>query len=321
MPATARAAQPTAPLPYGRHLALFALTALSVLYTGALYDKRVEPDAGVWANIAAIPYGYKFGVPLLAILLVHELGHYIAARIHGVPASLPYFIPAPFLSYFGTMGAVISMPRRIRSRDALLDIGAAGPLAGLVVALPVLAIGISMSEVAPLGDHYVMEGQSLLYLGMKRLILGPIPDGSDMNMSPMAFAGWAGLLVTALNLLPVGQLDGGHIAYALLGKRQDKAARLFHLSLLLVVAYNVVRFVVPAVQGGGAVGQAIGNSTFWLIWFALLAGMRRCSGMNHPPTGPGELTKPRRAIAILCLVLFVLLFMPTPLAQYGVFPD
>jgi membrane-associated protease RseP (regulator of RpoE activity) len=270
--------------------------------------------------VLAIPLGYKFAVPLLTILVVHELGHYVAARLHGVPASLPYFIPAPFLSFFGTMGAVISMPRRIRSRNALLDIGAAGPLAGLVVALPVLAVGIATSKVEPLGDHYVMEGQSLLYVGMKRLILGSIPEGYDMTMSPVAFAGWAGLLVTALNLLPVGQLDGGHIAYALFGKAQDKAARVFHVSLLAVVLFNVLRFVVPAWQNGGDVGQAIGNSVFWLVWFALLAGMRRCSGMNHPPTGPGELSKGRRAVAVLCLVLFVLLFMPTPLAEYGSSP-
>jgi membrane-associated protease RseP (regulator of RpoE activity) len=302
---------------YLRHATLFVLTAISVLYTGALYDHRVAGDAGPLGHLRAIPLGYKFAVPLLSILVVHELGHYVAARLHGVPASLPYFIPAPFISFFGTMGAVISMPRRIRSRNALLDIGAAGPLAGMLVALPVLAVGIATSKVEPLNGPYIQEGQSLLYLAMKRLILGPIPDGYDMTMSPMAFAGWAGLLVTALNLLPVGQLDGGHIAYALFGRSQDKYAGWLHLGLLAVVAFNVVRFVVPALRGGGDLGQAIGNSVFWLVWFGLLFGMRRCTGQNHPPTGPGTLSPARRAIAVLCLILFVLLFMPTPLAEYG----
>ncbi len=309
-------ARPSAPS-YLRHAALFVMTAVSVLYTGALYDHRIREGATAVDHLRAIPLGYKFAVPLLAILLVHELGHYVAARLHGVPASLPYFIPAPFISFFGTMGAVISMPRRIRSKDALLDIGAAGPLAGLVVAIPVLAVGIATSKVEPLDGPYIQEGQSLLYLAMKRLILGPIPDGYDMTMSPMAFAGWAGLLVTALNLLPVGQLDGGHIAYALFGRSQDKVATYLHFGLLAVVAFNVLRFVLPAVKGGGDVGQAIGNSVFWLVWFGLLFGMRRCTGRNHPPTGPGTLSPARRAVAVLCLVLFVLLFMPTPLAEYG----
>jgi membrane-associated protease RseP (regulator of RpoE activity) len=253
----------------------------------------------------------------MAILVVHELGHYVAARIHKVRASLPYFIPAPLLSAFGTMGAAIVMPDRIRRRDALLDIGAAGPLAGLVVAVPVLLYGLATSPVQPLPARYALEGQSLFYLAAKRLVLGPIPDGSDVFMNPVAFAGWTGLLLTAVNLIPVSQLDGGHIAYALFGPRWDRIARWVHFGLLGFFVFNLVRFMLPAAQSGGGFGQAFGNSVFWLVWFALIAVIKSRTGGNHPPTDPGPLSRGRRAVAIVCLVLFVLLFMPTPWATYG----
>ena len=264
--------------------------------------------------------GWPFAVPLLAILLTHEFGHYFAARYHGVPASLPYFIPMPFVSPFGTMGAVIGMSGRIRSRAALLDIGAAGPLAGMVVALPVLAWGIAQSKVGPPPDGpYFQEGQSILYWSLKRLILGPIPEGSDINMHPTAFAGWAGLLVTMLNLIPFGQLDGGHIAYALFGKKQDRFAIWVRRSLLVLFAYNLVTFFGPILLKTSkmSVGDAIGNSLTWIVWFALLGVLARLGGREHPPFEPGELSPARRFVAWLCLILFVLIFMPTPLAQMG----
>src|SRR5690606_10337325 len=117
---------------------------------------------------------------------------------------------------------------------------------------------------------YQMEGQSLFYLAAKRVVLGPIPDGSDVMMNPTAFAGWTGLFVTALNLLPIGQLDGGHIAYALVGPKWDRFARWAHAGLLAVFGFNLVRFLVPAVSTGASVSQAIGNSSFWLFWFLIL---------------------------------------------------
>jgi membrane-associated protease RseP (regulator of RpoE activity) len=218
------------------------------------------------------------------------------------------------------MGAVIGMRDRIRSRNALLDIGAAGPLAGMVVAVPVLAIGLSLSEVKPLGSGpYIQEGQSLLYVLMKRLFVGPIPDGSDVMLHPTAFAGWAGLLVTMINLLPWGQLDGGHIAFALFGERQHSLARWLRRALLLLFAYNLAIFVLPILRHTSTMPllQALVNSTFWLMWFgitALLAFLAR--GADHPPFDGGSLTAGRRAIAWLCLVLFVVLFMPTPMATY-----
>ena len=318
-----RPSEPVAeePFRYRLNIVLFLLTVVCVFFAGALYDQHV-PERFAPIQIAKVlPYGWRFAVPLLAILLTHEFGHYFAARKHGVPASLPYFIPMPpMLSPFGTMGAVISMKGRIKSKNALLDIGASGPLAGLVVAIPVLCIGIATSKVEVLHGAYLQEGQSLLYVIVKRVFLGVIPAGSDVSLNPVAFAGWVGLLITMLNLIPVGQLDGGHIAYALFGRRQDGYAVWIHRLLLAACAYNVVRFVGPIAlhHEPGQLGQAISNSTFWLVWFALLAGMRRFTGVNHPPTDPSTLSSGRRVVAIACLVIFVLLFMPTPMAEMGI---
>ncbi|WP_156339012.1 site-2 protease family protein [Chondromyces crocatus] len=262
--------------------------------------------------------GWSFAVPLLAILLVHEFGHYFAARAHGVEASLPYFIPLPVVGLLGTMGAVIAMPDRIKSRNALLDIGAAGPLAGMAVAIPVLVVGLLQSNIEPVTGPGALEGQSLLYLALKRALLGPIPPGHDVFLSPTAFAGWAGLLITMINLLPVGQLDGGHIAYALFGPRQNRLSRVVHPLLLGVVAYNLVKFLPPALSAGTreALWQAIGNSSFWLVWFLLVLMLQRLGGGDHPPTDPGELSPTRRLVAVVSLGLFVVLFMPTPWSTY-----
>ena len=306
------------PLRWRLNLLLFIATVASVFLAGAGYAGAIPSDASLAAMLRALPQGYAYALPLLAILLTHEFGHYVAARIHGVPASLPYFIPLPLLSPFGTMGAVISMPERIRSRRALLDIGAAGPLAGLVVAVPVLLFGLHESKVGPIVGPAALEGQSLLYAALKRLVLGEIPAGYDVFLSPVAFAGWCGLFVTALNLLPVGQLDGGHVAYALFEQRQNRQARWIHRGLLLVFAYNAFKFIGPVVVHGawGQLGQAISNSTFWLMWFGMLHLMARASGTDHPPTEPGELDGPRRVIAVATLILFVALFMPTPWSVY-----
>jgi membrane-associated protease RseP (regulator of RpoE activity) len=307
------------PNSYRLPLLLFVLTALSVFWTGAMIpDPALNEslDSQRWFEIWR---GWRFAVPLLAILVAHESGHYIAARLHRVPASLPFFIPLPILSPFGTMGAVIGMSGRIRSRVALLDIGAAGPLAGMVVALPVLALGLSLSRIGPSGAHYEQEGQSLLYMAMKRIFAGPIPDGYDVQLHPTAFAGWAGILVTMINMLPWGQLDGGHIAYALFGERQHAIARWVRQALLILFAFNLVRFVGPVLthQSPMGFGQALSNSAFWLLWYGFTSAIGRFSGgADHPPFEPGELGRGRRAVAWLCLLLFVALFMPTPYARY-----
>lgn len=305
-------ALPPQPTRWALHLGLFAATVCSVWYAGASYEAS---SRGLDQPVQALVHGWRYAVPLLAILLCHEFGHYVAARLHGVDASLPFFIPAPIISYFGTMGAVIRMRGRIRSRDALLDIGAAGPLAGLVVALPVLVVGLATSPVDRVSGFVIQEGNSLLYLGLKRAVCGAIPPGHDVQLNAIAFAGWVGLFVTALNLLPIGQLDGGHIAYALLGKRQNRISRLAHLGLLAMFLLNVWWFVAPLLREGWTgelLAMGIGNSIFWLFWFVLLAGVRRASGGDHPPTDDGDLSPGRRAIAVVSLVLFVLLFMPTP---------
>ncbi|HKO46703.1 MAG TPA: site-2 protease family protein [Polyangiaceae bacterium] len=307
------------PIKYGLPLVLFVLTLISVFWTGA---SEADPSLAESLNprrLLEIWHGWPFALPLMAILIAHESGHYIAARLHRVPASLPFFIPLPFLSPFGTMGAIIGMSGRIRSRVALLDIGAAGPLAGMVVALPVLAFGLSQSAIGPNPEHYTQEGQSLLYLFMKRIFAGPIPDGSDVHLHPTAYAGWVGLLVTMINMLPWGQLDGGHIAFALFGERQHVIARWLRRGLLLLFAYNLLKFVGPVIfrQDSLGYGYAVVNSLFWLIWYGFTGVIGRMSGSaDHPPFEPGELGPGRRAVAWLCLIMFVLLFMPTPHAVY-----
>jgi len=307
------------PIKYGLPLVLFVLTLISVFWTGAA---EADPSLAESLNprrLLEIWQGWPFALPLMAILIAHESGHYIAARLHKVPASLPFFIPLPFLSPFGTMGAIIGMSGRIRSRVALLDIGAAGPLAGMAVALPVLGYGLSQSAIGPNSGHYTQEGQSLLYLLMKRIFNGPIPDGLDVHLHPTAYAGWVGLLVTMINMLPWGQLDGGHIAFALFGERQYVIARWLRRGLLLLFAYNLVRFVGPVVsqQSSLGYGYAFSNSLFWLVWYGFTGVIGRISGSaDHPPFEPGELGPGRRAVAWLCLIMFVLLFMPTPHAVY-----
>jgi membrane-associated protease RseP (regulator of RpoE activity) len=307
------------PIRVAMPLLLFVLTALSVFWTGAVEADPTLAESLSPHRLLDIWQGWPFAVPLMAILIAHESGHYIAARLHRVPASLPFFIPLPLLSPFGTMGAIIGMSGRIRSRVALLDIGAAGPLAGMVVALPILAVGLAKSTIAPNTGHYTQEGQSLLYLLMKRVFAGPIPDGMDVHLHPTAYAGWVGLLVTMINLLPWGQLDGGHIAFALFGQRQNLIARWLRHGLLLLFGFNLLKFVVPVAlqQSSLGYGYALSNSLFWLVWYGFTGLLGRLSGSpDHPPFEPGQLGRGRRVVAWLCLLLFVLLFMPTPHAIY-----
>lgn len=294
------------------NLACFVATVATVFWVAPAWGW--ETPSGALDHLRA---GWPFAVPLLAILLCHEFGHYFAARWHGVPASLPYFIPIPL--GLGTFGAVITVPERIRSRNVLLDFGAAGPLAGLVIALAVLALGLSWSPVLPLPDSgYRQEGQSLLYFGLKYLVLGPIPEGHDVSLHPTAVAGWAGLLLTMLNLMPYGQLDGGHIAYALLGKRHTLLSRWVRRGVLVLFLVQLARFLTPI-----ALGQsdqpwyfALLNSSTWLVWFVFLSLLRRSQdGDDHPETDDAVLSGARRVVAWLCALLFVLLFMPTPFYQ------
>lgn len=263
--------------------------------------------------------GAQFTVALLGILLCHEFGHFTLARLHRVNASLPFFIPMPLVSPFGTMGAVIVMKDRIKSRNAVLDIGASGPIAGFVVALPVLVWGLAHSPVKPLAEHGAQEGQFLLYWLLKRLVLGPIPQGSDVYLHPVAFAGWVGLFVTMLNLIPFGQLDGGHVAYALLGARHDRTSRWVRWGLLGVALLNVAGYGLAGVaRGQGKLGLETGLHAggVWVGIFFMLTVLKWLGGAEHPPTNDAELSPRRRVVAYATFVLFALVFMPTPWLEY-----
>jgi membrane-associated protease RseP (regulator of RpoE activity) len=284
---------------------LFALTFVSTTFVGAI-TSGVE-HAPWWR-------GLSYSIPLMSILLAHELGHYIAARLHRVRASPPFFIPFP-IPPLGTMGAVILMPGRIARRNALLDIGAAGPLAGMCVALPVLIYGLITSPVLPMppGATYLMEGRSLLYLALLALLKGPIPAGSDVLLNPAAFAGWAGLMVTMINLIPAAQLDGGHVAYALFGERQQRYSRWLRRALLPVAAIVSLAYGIPALlagKHGDALEAAFAPGTPWLLWWVVLRLMVGRGPHEHPPTDDTELSPRRRWVAWGTLLLFVLLFMP-----------
>src|SRR6185369_17137234 len=202
------------------------------------------------AAIRPIGDGLSYSVPLMLILLCHELGHYFVARAHGVQASLPHFIPLPPALGLGTMGAVIGMQQVTSDRRKLIDIGAAGPLAGLVVAVPVLIYGLSLSPVLPVHGSSEQEGNSILYLVIKRVVTGAwLPDGThDVFLHPTAFAGWVGLLITMINLLPIGQLDGGHVAVAFFGNRYNAFSRRLHQALPLA-AMAVFAWTVVLVRG------------------------------------------------------------------------
>src|SRR6266545_6697705 len=245
---------PLAPIRWRLPAVLFVTTVASILYTAA--HGYTEPDQPV-----RLVNGVSYAVSLLAILLTHEFAHFAFARYHRVNASLPLFIPLPVITPFGTMGAVILMKDRIKSKNALLDIGASGPLAGMLVAIPVLLYGLAHSEVHPLthGAAHSQEGNSLIYWLMKYIAVGSIPEGWDVYLNPVAFAGWFGLFVTFLNLLPVGQLDGGHVAYALFGRGHRLISR------LVVVVIAILGFA--GWQG-------------WFVWVVLIMVI----GLDHPPT-------------------------------------
>jgi len=311
------------------NILLFGLTIITVLMAGAIYSFSYEgplPDSllgQLKILISQFPNGISFAISLVAILLAHEFGHYLAGRFHKTHVTLPYFIPFPF-SPFGTMGAFIQVKEIPRNRRVMLDIGIAGPLAGLIIAIPVLLIGLSLSEVEKLpflihqNQTLTLEGNSLLYLGMKYLTKGellpapftygnlnpliywirylftgsPLPlGGYDVMMHPIAWAGWAGLLVTSLNLIPAGQLDGGHILYVISGQ---KARRL--------VPFIILALVILGFFWSG-----------WWLWAVLIFFL----GRSHmePLDQITPLDPRRKILALLAIVLFFLVFIPVPLIQ------
>lgn len=310
---------------------LLILTAISVFWAGTIYalggtyDGPANPDFK-----ALLPYlikstggGAAFAVSLLAILLAHEFGHYLVGRFHKTHVTLPYFIPFPL--NFGTLGAFIQLKEPPRNRRILLDIGIAGPIAGLLVAIPVVILGLSLSQVSPIPTHppqgQVLEGNSILYLLSKFLVFGkllpepgsygnlppliywiryfftgqPLPlGGMDVMLHPVAWAGWIGLLVTALNLIPAGQLDGGHILYVLLGRRATA------LLPVILVALALLGLVWPG----------------WWLWAFLIFMLGRSHA--EPLDQITTLDPQRQAVAVLGLVIFILVFTPVPLLAIGV---
>jgi Predicted membrane-associated Zn-dependent proteases 1 len=307
------------------NLLAFVLTVLSVIVSGAYYSSNTTFPTDPWQwIIAVLKAGWPFAVSLIAILGIHEMGHYIASRAHGVKATLPLFIPLP-MTQLGTLGAFISMRSVPKNKRVLMDIGAAGPIAGFVASLVVLWIGLSQSSLAtlplafPAGQGVQMEGNSLVYLLMKYLHFGlllpqptgnltgtalllhwlryfftgtPSPLGSlDVTISPVAWAGWVGLLVTSLNLIPAGQLDGGHVFHLLFGQKNAK-------KVLPVILIALV-----------ALGFAWSG---WWLWAVLVFLFGRVYA--EPLDQITELDGKRRLIGILALIIFIITFSPIPLA-------
>ncbi len=293
------------------NVVLFILTLLSVLFLGALHE-----NVDVLAEPLQIWRGWPFALSIMGILTAHELSHYFIGKRYGSPTSLPYFIPLP-LGILGTMGAVIVQRGPMKSRKALFDIGVAGPLGGLIVAIPFLFIGLALSYVGrpqafmevPPGTEPILtqEGNSLLYLLAKLVVHGRIlPDpatGEDIWLSPpspggsIAFAAWAGLLVTALNLFPIGQFDGGHVAYAMWGRKAWTVARVF---LVVIFAWGVILTMM---------GNQAGAS--WLVW----GGLGLLMGPRHPPplNDLTPLDRKRKILGWVMVAIFILILTPVPL--------
>ena len=244
--------------------------------------------------------GFWYSATILAILGCHEMGHYLACRYYGVDASLPYFIPAPILT--GTLGAFIRIREPIRTKRVLFDVGVAGPIAGFVVAVPALFIGLALSRVVPLPTTFegLSLGEPLLFRAAAWTVWGATPDGYSLNLHPMAFAAWFGLLATALNLFPIGQLDGGHISYAVFGARSTM------VTLGAIVCALLLTFV----------------STSWIVWSLLLVLMLFLFGPRHPPTLDEHvpLDRTRMAVAAFALFMFVVCFTPAPIEFVELIP-
>lgn len=320
------------------NIILFILTIFSVMLTGADIPPEAIPADGVVTMPIFLRYiftGWPFALSMLGILFAHEMGHYLACRYYKVPATLPFFIPAPFISPLGTLGAFIMMRGIPKNKRILFDVGIAGPLAGLVIAIPVLFYGLSISQLGPInhpaeGFSGFLEGNSIFYLFSKYLVFGrllpepastgglstamywlryfltahPIPFGGiDVQLHSVALAGWAGLLVTALNLVPVGTLDGGHVAYGLFGERARKLFP-FMIGLLITLSFLPVLLSLSL--------DAFNYS--WLLWVFILFWLGNVR--SQPLDDITTLDPNRRILGIFILIVFVLLFTPIPMAVY-----
>lgn len=279
------------------HVMLLLVTLGTTTMAGA-FQRGADP----LTNPASLVLGLPFALTLMSILLFHEMGHYLFAHLHGVRATLPYFIPAPpYLFLIGTLGAFIRMKSPPTNRRALFDVGAAGPWAGVLLAIPAVIIGLSLSEVRPLdlSEGGIIFGDSFLFSTLTYLVLGTSAEEVSIVLHPIAVAGWFGLFVTFLNLLPMGQLDGGHVVYSLFGSAHRWVARTFLVIILLL-----------GFQGWPG----------WFVWVVLVAVL----GVDHPPTlDRASSLDPRRKLYAWCTVgLFALTFIPVPftIAESPVIP-
>ena len=276
---------------WGRNLALFLLTAASVFFVGGLRAVEVPGRGALFAIDPSA--GARLAIGLLVILVAHEMGHYVTARLYGVDVTLPFFLPFPVpgMSLVGTLGAFIRIRSPIPHRRALFDIGVAGPLAGFLVCLPVLWLGIREATVQPLAQDAegLFLGEPLIFRWLTHLIHGPVPADHTLLMGPLGLAAWFGLLVTALNLMPIGQLDGGHVTYALLRDRAHGISRIASWICVALVYFG------PS----------------WILWAILM----RVLGRRHPPTldDHAPVGRARVVVGVLSLVVFVLCFVPDPI--------
>jgi membrane-associated protease RseP (regulator of RpoE activity) len=303
--------------PHPRHgklwvqVTLLLATIATTTFTGACHYasftvdfSKLTPDGGgqlgpeIFSDPLFYLRGLWYSLTILAILGVHEMGHYVACLRYGVDATRPYFLPAP-LPLTGTLGAFIRIKSRIPNKVALFDIGIAGPIAGFVVAVPALFIGLMLSRIDRLPEDQsgLMElGEPLLFRFASWLVWGDVAEGYSINMHPMAFAAWFGLLATALNLFPIAQLDGGHISYAVLGHRSTV------LTLIMIGVAIALTFV----------------SQSWIAWTILLVAMIVTMGPRHPPTldDDQELDSKRLVLAAIAMVILVLCFTPAPIGPF-----
>ncbi len=297
-PPPVRARRPALLLP----AALFAATLGTTLWVGGVLGIAARsPDLfgeagaelsrfewiGTW-----IRHGIPYSFSLLAILLCHEMGHWLTARAYRVDASLPYFLPMPF-TMVGTLGAFIRIRSPFPNRQALMDVGLAGPFAGFLVCIPVLAVGIAASEAGPAAAGGIQFGEPLAFRFFAWMFGPVVPEGQLLYLSPMGLAGWFGLLLTAINLLPMGQLDGGHALYALLQGRAQRVSRVVHLMMFPLALW----------------------SPTWLVWGVLcfVLGARR----SHPPTldDASPLGSGRTLMAWAGFATLVVCFTPEPIVM------
>jgi membrane-associated protease RseP (regulator of RpoE activity) len=283
-----------------RHVLLFVLTVITTTLMGGEHYVSFVSDFGdtgrqSFGLAGFLLSGLWYSGTVLAILGLHELGHYVACRYYDVDASLPFFLPLPPPFPSGTLGAFIRIREPIPSKKMLFDIGIAGPIAGFLVTVPALFIGLAMSNVVKIPPDFVgfWLGEPLLFKAATAMIFGTPPEGYSINLHPMAFGAWFGLIATALNLIPIGQLDGGHISYAVLGRRSSQVT----LAMVLV-----------------AIGLAW-FSTSWIVWTTLMIGMLVMFGRHHPRTFDEDepLDRTRMILALAALVMLVLCFTPAPI--------